>query len=568
MKQAVHAIFPLKFKQPLFDFFSENEKFDLLGYDTDITNYTTFILNKDTKNYSNTVLISIYDHNDIPFKDLMNETTELAVKVKLARQDLRLIIIFPSFVGERYEFRENISRLIMAGIYDIHFKGNYGFSDIISFLEDKRVLTDLKQFITNSDIPVLMANESNLHDERELQTLLNEKEIKIPETDSQEHRKVSVESVVPAVKNEKVETAATIQEEVPPQNAEEIEEDIQGVVKEEVKPTVDNLKSDVLQQSSEKEDSDSGRKFKKIFSRKQSTEVPKETSINKTTNPNQNKEIEIEKMVVARTNMTKKIAVIGVTKNVGTSFVATNLASFLTNAGLDVGVYENPVYEQHRTYLADMFFFFDEDEPFKSLPVEIVNKGEFDKRQIYKVKGTSYYPVNYLSSPIIKFETHDLVRYINTNSHSIKIMDMGYITEKEMHNNDLYNKLSSFDEVIIVLSPLPTKIIPNAKIFMAFKKELDLLGIKNVTLLNQFNNEVSKNEFKVYNLHKSLVLPSVAAETVTKAMYKQQNVYDYKNEASTLLNEHFINITNSLNLPLEVKAQKGKGKIFNMVLAK
>lgn len=528
--KSVHVVFPSHFKEILYNTFKKAGKYSLTAFDTDITSYAHFILDEDTNEYCKTVLISTYYDSAETFMPILADTVELAIKIKLARQDLRMIFIFPTFVTEGHEYRVYISKLIMAGIYDLHFIQDFDYHHIESWLDNVQQIMDVKDYITSSDIPNLKQQiqvESHI-----IEIASNvEKEIQKQE----ENINVHVHSIEEAKKEEFFDFG----NEVTANKPEELSE---------------------KKVESNKDSKNHSGKIKTIFNMT-FPKNKKESSVK----PLPENQIEQMETVITKGNGTKKIGVIGLTKSVGTSFITTNFASFLSNNDIEIGVYENPVSEQHRTYLADQFGFFDEENPNQSLPHAIANKREFDKKKAYNIKNVCYYPVNYLESPILEFPTHEMIRYVNTGGQSIKLMDLGCVTELELINTELLDKLSTFDTVVVVVNPLPIKVVPNIKILLDLQQALDTLNIHYVTVLNEYQGELPKGDLKIFDLHKSLEIPSVNHSSIIKAMHKKVTVYDYDSEIRNELIPYFTKLANHLDLSIKIKQHKGKNGFLKKV---
>ena len=531
--KSIHVVFPGQFKDILETTFNEAGKYNILGFDTDISSYAHFILDDETKEYCKTVLISTYYDSTKSFMPIFADTVELAIRIKLARQDLRLVFVFPTFVAEKIEYREYISKLIMTGIYDLHFYQDFEYHHIENWLDNVQQIMDVKEYITNSDIP-------NFNQQIQV-----------------DQNNVELEYTQPLTFKE------------PDQNKYSVDE---KEINTSVGAVIDDNESNGV---SNEEKQHQGRK-KPLFNiptfSKNKNEEKKEEFVKPPIKSNKTKvspipEVQVEKMemVMSKGKSTKKIGVIGLTKSVGTSFITINFASFLSESNIETGVYENPVNEAHRTYLADHFGFFDEENTKPSLPHAIVNKQEFDRKKTYKIKNMYFYPTNYTESPITEFSTHEIIRYVNTGGHTIKLMDLGHVTELELINNELIDRLSTFDSLIFIVNPLPTKVMPNTKNLISLQQALDTLDIHYVTVLNEYQGELSKSDLKIFDLHKSLEIPSVDHSTVIKAMSRKTTVYDYDTVVRNLLNPYFIKLANQLDLPIQIREHKSKKSLLKMV---
>ncbi|MGN4128080.1 hypothetical protein ACMGD3_24200 [Lysinibacillus sphaericus] len=534
--KSVHVVFPKQYKDILHTSFKEAGKYNIAGFDTDITNYAHFILDEDTNQYSKAVLIStFYDATmSLPFMSILADTVEQAIKIKLARQDLRLIFVFPTFVSQGYEYREYISKLIMAGIYDLHFYQDFEYLHIEGWLDNVQQIIDVKEYITTSDIPKL---------NQQIQVEQLSEQTPTVNVSLEDHEKISTNQNYFDKKNE----SANLETKNTAEKDDEIPYKPKGELNTDSKNNSTQNHSKIIA------------KLTMPFSKSKKEEPVKPVK------PLAEEQVEKMEMVMMKGKATKKIGVIGLTKSVGTSFITTNFASYLSDSNVETGVYESPVNEHHRTYLADQFGFFDEENPNQSLPHAIVNKQEFDRKKAYKIKNVYYYPTNYMESPILEFPTHEIIRYVNTGVHSIKLMDLGHITELELINRELLDKLSTFDALILVVNPLPTKVIPNTKNLLDLQHALNTLDIHYVTVLNQYQGELPKGDLKIFDLHKGLEIPCVNHSVVIKAMYKKTTSYDYDTETRNLLKPYFVKLANQLDLPIQMKQQKEKSGFLKMV---
>lgn len=279
----------------------------------------------------------------------------------------------------------------------------------------------------------------------------------------------------------------------------------------------------------------------------------------------------IKEIVVTKTIEQKNIAILSFNKCAGATFHTTNLASYLANSGVKVGVYEYPKTSPNKTYLTDVFDFFSEyDEEIKrSIPHLIINNQELNiQENVYDKGELSFYPVNYMEGEIEDFTIPQFMKYLNVGRQVFKIMDFGNFTKDEMNDDQFYNMLSMFDVLIVVLDMMPVSLLPNFERLSALQKVTEsLIDLNTVYIINHHTDSIKKEHYKHLNIGTPERCPSFDRDKIFKAMYDKQTIYDYDPTIRNELNNLYNTVFKKCNIELKdqtLKRSKAKKK-FNLL---
>lgn len=466
--KTIHAVFKKEFHDRIKAYYDKEENkssFKVINYDTDINTFRHYMLmQKDSIEIADIALVAVSENYDVPLAVQIKELIEKTVEVKLAHNDLRILLILPQ------SFKQDIrlvTELVSIGIYDIHFKNDFDFTDLNQWMNVPKTLADMRDYI-----------KANAKDPREFAALFN-------------HADPPKETTTEVVINEVEKT--------------------------------------------------------KVITKKET----------------------VEKVVrLTTTILQKNIGVLALTKGAGSTFVATNFASYLAEQDLNIGLYENPKHAEQKTYLADVFNLFSEIEAKNqkdSVPHKIVQKTEHYLSDPYNVMGVDVYATNYALGPIKEFKPHSMMKYINTGKQSVKIIDLGCFTDQELNEEAFTDLLSLFDSLLIVVDLLPTSIIPYQNRLKQLQKrckhfsDMDLMYI-----LNRFDGEIPLKKYKHLELDSVVSIAGIDHSALLAAMFKKQTVYTHDNNIREKLKPVYSVVANSLGIEVLNEKEPRPKKLFNL----
>ncbi|WP_148347031.1 hypothetical protein [Robertmurraya massiliosenegalensis] len=266
----------------------------------------------------------------------------------------------------------------------------------------------------------------------------------------------------------------------------------------------------------------------------------------------------------------QSVAFISLSKGAGSTFHSLNFASFLSDKGRDVGVYEYPIHSEGRTYLSDVFDFFDYNgDTLKKQQISVPHL-ICDRKPIFLEQAPIYenihiYATDYESKCITDFTNEQLLRYINTGKHSIKIMDFGYIPSANLnYESSFIDLLSVFHHVVVVTDLMPTMINPNIERLAFFQeyKEDERYQTEVTFLLNRYESYLPKKEIKQLNLANSHQCISLPYEHIFKAYYDKKIPYDISRDVEEELIIVYDGLLKEMGLEEEIKYRKKKKRGF------
>lgn len=209
-----------------------------------------------------------------------------------------------------------------------------------------------------------------------------------------------------------------------------------------------------------------------------------------------------------------KIGVVGLSPGAGAGFISV----FLARALAETGVYQPVVLETGGYGLYDIlgmdkhfagreyFRFFDAVRNDKSI----------------RGKSNELYGVNWiLRSPEesdTKMDLLELIRMMNHASGDMIICKISCIRGEE-----LWKLLADMDKVLVVIDPLPSKMLAGHKLLCKFRTA----GLPVIYSVNKMNGGVSRRELLGYLKQKKLIyFPMLDQETVYGAEYSCRPAYD------------------------------------------
>jgi hypothetical protein len=277
----------------------------------------------------------------------------------------------------------------------------------------------------------------------------------------------------------------------------------------------------------------------------------------------------VEKIVRLTTTIEQKnIGVLALTKGAGATFHATNFASFLSSNDLNVGLYENPSYEENKTYLADVFNLFSEidvaDQKI-SVPHKIVRREEHYTTDTYKKNGIDIYATNYALGHIQEFESQHMMKYINTGKHSLKIIDLGCLSDRELDGDNFSDMLSLFNSLVVVVDLMPTSIIPHTKRLNKIRSICKNYSDMNlIFIINKFDGEIPQKKYKHLNLKPTLMVDTVKHSSVLQAMFQTKTIFDYDKTIREQLTPVYSNLAKYIELDLGEEKESKSNRLLSL----
>ncbi len=225
-----------------------------------------------------------------------------------------------------------------------------------------------------------------------------------------------------------------------------------------------------------------------------------------------------------------KIGIVGLTPGAGAGFVSVCLAGALAETGEhrpavlelgDEGLYDSLAMDKH---LAGREYF----RFFKAL------------RDDKSIRGRSneLYGVNWiLKSPAESGVSIDLLKMIRLANHAsgdiiiCKIPDMQEDIREDMQEEDLWKLLWDMDRVLIIIDPLPSKMLAGHKLLCVLRAS----GLPLLYIVNKMNGGVARRELLDYlKLKKLFCFPLIEPEIIYGAEYSCRFFYDLSSVKSSM----------------------------------
>lgn len=242
------------------------------------------------------------------------------------------------------------------------------------------------------------------------------------------------------------------------------------------------------------------------------------------------KEVIVEKVIEKYITIAQQsIAFISLSKGAGSTFHTLNFASYLKGKDFSIGVYEQPQYNDGRTYIADVFNIFQwEEDANISVPHAILEKTPIIFDQVYKYQDIPLYAVDYSRGDITKFTIEQTLRYLNTGKHSMKIMDFGYLIKEQFEDDKFWNILNIFDHVIVVADTMPIALIPNMERLNYFQKleEKNTSDVSVHFLLNRISSKMANKDLHELGFKNAIKCNALDQDSIYKAYFDMKIPYD------------------------------------------
>lgn len=134
-----------------------------------------------------------------------------------------------------------------------------------------------------------------------------------------------------------------------------------------------------------------------------------------------------------------------------------------------------------------------------------------------------------------KFSVLEKMQIINSVPGDLTLCDLtlsiddGYDTDK-----DNENLLSNFDLLVLVIDPLPSKLLA-AFSRLELLKKLEISGLPVIYLINKYNSGINARELKEYIKSKKVIeVPALEYKTIYRAEYSCKTLIDDKDGQQNL----------------------------------
>ncbi|MBP1926738.1 cellulose biosynthesis protein BcsQ [Sedimentibacter acidaminivorans] len=249
------------------------------------------------------------------------------------------------------------------------------------------------------------------------------------------------------------------------------------------------------------------------------------------------------------------IAIINLSQDAGSTFVALNIAYLLNDKSIDISVIEIP----HKEMKADIYNIINIiDDEYISLAERISNNEvDYYSKSTFLKDNIKFYINNKKISKWTRDNNMEFINVISKDS-TINIYDIGS-QEIDESINFIFNII---DVVIVIIDPLPYKLLQAEERIKTIKK-LEERNINVVYALNRYIKDLNIRDIeKYYDIRITSNIPFITPETIYSANYSNQTVYKF--EKDEIFQDSLSKILNQANV-LEHVTQKSdkKFKIFN-----
>lgn len=264
----------------------------------------------------------------------------------------------------------------------------------------------------------------------------------------------------------------------------------------------------------------------------------------------------VEKYV---TMIQQSIAFISLSRGAGSTFHSLNYASYLRDKGMSVGLYEQPVHLDGRSYFSDVFELFKSEKRLQtSVPHMIIERKPIFLEDTPTYSDISVYATDYSQGYIEDFKSEQFVRYLNVGKHTIKIMDFGFVPSHWFNNESFIDVLNTFQYLVIVVDLLPTNFVPNFErfeFFQNFRAEQSHQS-ELCFLINRYDSYVPKKELKQLELDKAHRCPAIESKLIFKALFDKKIPFDTNGEIEEKLAITYKGLTGEMGFQGEVQYKK------------
>lgn len=262
----------------------------------------------------------------------------------------------------------------------------------------------------------------------------------------------------------------------------------------------------------------------------------------------------------------QNIAFISLSRGAGSTFHSLNLASYLRDRGLTVGVYEQPIHYDGRSYLADVLDLFGNEPTTKeltqkiSVPHLILERKPIFLEQVPKYNNIEVFATDY-DRCIRGFNNEQFARYINTGRYAFKIVDLGYVPSDWLNKVSFIDLLNTFQHIVIVIDLIPTAFNSNSdRLTFFYDFRNSLYQNSNLQfLINRYNSYIPKKELRQIRLEEAHQCPMFPYDQIFKAIYDKKTPYDMSEDIENELSVIYKGLLDEIRIEESRQNKKRKG---------
>lgn len=243
----------------------------------------------------------------------------------------------------------------------------------------------------------------------------------------------------------------------------------------------------------------------------------------------------------------KSIAFHSLSRGAGSTFHSLNLGSYLSGKKIKVGIYENPVYQEGRTYQADALSLFTKPG-YLSAPHQVVKRLPVFQEQVPSADNINFYSLDPTHDQLPFFEYENYLRYLNLGKETIKIMDFGYIPFHQYSEEWFQAILSTFDLHIVCIDLMPLSLIPNTNRLSWFIN--NKLNLKVQFFINKFCGKVSRGDLEDMGLEEETTIPYLNRDDVFNSYYQNKLPFKFDEDINEILSPIYDGIYTDIGFEL------------------
>lgn len=143
MSKTLHVVFPKDMMNYVLQELPNKVDFEITGKDYSLDTFHHYATgNKEIE--CDTVIVVDRFLEDVPIEQKAKEIITKVSDIRMARQNLRIILLLPSAFNRITYFKKQLVSLL---VYDMYFTEEFSFEDIVKWLETPKTLNDMKEYI-------------------------------------------------------------------------------------------------------------------------------------------------------------------------------------------------------------------------------------------------------------------------------------------------------------------------------------------------------------------------------------------------------------------------------------
>lgn len=252
------------------------------------------------------------------------------------------------------------------------------------------------------------------------------------------------------------------------------------------------------------------------------------------------------------------IGIINLSEQAGSTFLTMNISALLSHKKLDVSVVEIPTRDdKHDIYhhLNLNNFEYDKDKYlqkyiYDNIPLENINLNE-SYVEYQKIK----YFINHEGVNLDNWSEENNINFLNIINRfsSINLYDIG----NKLGDKNVDYLLNFLDCCVVVVDPLPYKLLQSQKRFNLIKTLLNSKGVDVVYVINKYLDDIKIKYIEDYlDISNTCNIPFVKPEVLYNAAYSLKTAYDL--ETNVLFRTSLNKIIDKANIAVNLKPVKSK----------